>query len=136
MLTPKRTKYRKFQRGRLRGDASRGNRIEFGEFAIQSLEAKHVTERQIEAARRAMTRHIKRGGKVWIRVFPDLSMTKLPAETRMGKGKGNPEFWVARVRRGTIIFELSGVDETIAREALRRAAHKLPIKTKIQVKEQ
>jgi large subunit ribosomal protein L16 len=134
MLLPKKTKYRKFQRGRNRGKAQAGNMIEFGDYALQADGSEWITDRQIEAARRAMTRHIKRGGKVWIRIFPDRSVTKLPAETRMGKGKGNPEYWVAPVQPGRIIFELSGVDEVIAKEALTRAAHKLPIKTKIKVK--
>ena len=131
MLFPKKTKYRKYQRGRNRGEAHKGNVISFGEYGIQSLTGAYVSDRQIEAARRAMTRYIKRGGKVWIRIFPDRSMTRLPAETRMGKGKGNPEFWAAAVKPGTIMFELSGVDEEVAREALRLACHKLSVKTKI-----
>ncbi|MEK7298375.1 MAG: 50S ribosomal protein L16 [Candidatus Margulisiibacteriota bacterium] len=135
MLSPKKTKYRKFQRGRNRGKAQTGNQISFGDFGLQSLDAAWVTERQIEAARRALSRHMKRGGKVWIRIFPDKSVTKLPAETRMGKGKGAPEFWVACVLPGTMLFELAGVDELTAREALRLAAFKLPVKTKIKVKE-
>ena len=132
---PKKTKYRKFQRGRIRGKAQRGNKIEFGTFALQSLGLSWITERQIEAARRALTRHIKRGGKVWIRIFPDKSVTKIPAETRMGKGKGSPEFWVANVKPGHMLFEISGVDRDLAKEALRLAAHKLPIKTKFVEKE-
>ena len=135
MLMPKKTKYRKFQRGRIRGKAQRGNKIEFGTFALQSLGLSWITERQIEAARRALTRHIKRGGKVWIRIFPDKSVTKIPAETRMGKGKGSPEFWVANVKPGHMLFEISGVDRDLAKEALRLAAHKLPIKTKFVEKE-
>lgn len=134
MLMPKKTKFRKFHRGRNRGKAGRGNTVAFGDFGLQTIEASWITDRQIEAARRAMTRHIKRGGKVWIRIFPDKSVTKLPAETRMGKGKGAPEFWVAVVKPGHIMFELSGVEETIAREALRLASYKLPVKTKFVVK--
>ncbi len=135
MLMPKKTKYRKYQRGRNRGAAGRGTEINFGDFGLQALENYWITDRQIEAARRAMTRYIKRGGKVWIRIFPDKSVTKLPAETRMGKGKGAPEFWVSVVKRGHILFELSGVEKTVAEEAFRLAAHKLPIKTKFLVKE-
>jgi large subunit ribosomal protein L16 len=134
MLMPKKTKYRKTQRGRLRGKATSNNTIVFGEFALQSLSLEYITDRQIEAARRAMTRYIKRGGKVWIRIFPDKSMTRLPAETRMGKGKGSPEYWAAGVKPGTILFELSGVSIEIAKEALRLAAHKLPVKTKFVTK--
>lgn len=130
MLMPKKTKYRKSQRGRLRGKASRNNTLVFGDHALQSIQANYVTERQIESARRALTRYIKRGGKVWIRIFPDKSVTRLPAETRMGKGKGTPEFWVAKVKPGTILFEISGVDKEIAQEAFRLASHKLPVKTK------
>ena len=135
MLMPKKTKYRKYHRGRNRGEATSGNTIAFGDFGLQSIEGSWVTDRQIEAARRAMTRYIKRGGKVWIRIFPDKSVTKLPAETRMGKGKGNPEFWVAVVKPGHILFELSGVEITIAKEAFRLAAHKLPVKTKFLFRE-
>ncbi len=135
MLMPKKTKYRKTQRGRNRGKANRGTEICFGEYALQTLDNHWITDRQIEAARRALTRYIKRGGKVWIRIFPDKSVTKLPAETRMGKGKGNPEFWVSVVKAGCILFELSGVDEVVAREAFRLAAHKLPVQTKFLVKE-
>ena len=135
MLMPKKTKFRKFQRGRNRGKATRNNTLVFGDFALQALTANDVTDRQIEAARRALTRYIKRGGKVWIRIFPDRSVTRLPAETRMGKGKGNPEFWVARVKPGTMLFELSGVDPEVAREAFRLAAHKLPVKTKFVMKQ-
>lgn len=131
---PKKTKYRKTQRGRNRGKATSNNTLVFGDFALQSLVASDITDRQIEAARRALTRYIKRGGKVWIRIFPDKSVTRLPAETRMGKGKGSPEFWVARVKPGTMLFELSGVDREIAAEAFRLAAHKLPVKTKFVTK--
>lgn len=130
MLMPKKTKYRKLQRGRNRGEAHSGNSVVFGDYAIQALSGGWVTERQIEAARRALTRHIKRGGKVWIRVFPDKSVTKIPQETRMGKGKGSPEFWVAVVKPGHILFELAGVDSEVAREALRLASHKISVKTK------
>ncbi|MFC1771298.1 50S ribosomal protein L16 [Candidatus Margulisiibacteriota bacterium] len=135
MLVPKKTKYRKYQRRRNRGKASAGCLINFGEFGLQALEAKGISERQIESARRAMTRYIKRGGKVWIRIFPDKSMTKLPAETRMGKGKGDPEYWVANVKPGKILFELSGIDREVAKEALRLAAHKLPLKVKFLEKD-
>jgi large subunit ribosomal protein L16 len=130
MLMPKRVKFRKQQRGRMRGKATRGSALSFGEFGLKALEPHWITARQIEAARIAMTRYIKRGGKIWIRVFPDKPCTKKPAETRMGKGKGAPEYWVAVVKPGRIMFELAGVSEDIAREALRLAAHKLPIKTK------
>ncbi len=131
MLTPKRVKWRRQHRGRMRGKALVGNTLTFGEFGLQALEPVWMTNRQIEAARIAMTRHIKRGGKVWIKIFPDKSVTKKPAEVRMGSGKGNPEFWVAVVRPGRVLFELAGVDEKVAREALRLAAQKLPIATKI-----
>ncbi len=136
MLLPKKTKYRKYQRGRNRGVAGRGNQIAFGEYGLQALALHWITDRQIEAARRAITRYIKRGGKVWIRVFPDKSVTKLPAETRMGKGKGSPEFWVAVVKPGHLLFELSGVPVETAREAFRLAAYKLPLKTKFLLKEE
>lgn len=129
MLMPKRVKYRKVHRGKMKGYATRGNTIAFGEYALQALEASWITDRQIEAARVAMTRYIKRGGKVWIRIFPDKSITKKPAETRMGSGKGAPEFWVSVVKPGRILFELAGVTEAVAREAMRLAAFKLPIKT-------
>ncbi len=131
MLTPKRVKWRKQHRGRMRGKALVGNTLTFGEYGLQALEPVWMTNRQIEAARIAMTRHIKRGGKVWIKMFPDKSVTKKPAEVRMGSGKGNPEFWVAVVRPGRVMFELAGVPENIAREALRLAANKLPIATKV-----
>lgn len=130
MLSPRRTKFRKQQRGRMRGLAYRGSTINFGDYALQATEPSWITSRQIEAARRAMTRYIRRGGKIWIRVFPDKPVTMRPAETRMGSGKGSPEYWVAVVKPGRIMFELSGVAEPVAREAMRLAAQKLPIKTK------
>ncbi|NJL88760.1 MAG: 50S ribosomal protein L16 [Coleofasciculaceae cyanobacterium SM2_1_6] len=130
MLSPKRTKFRKQQRGRMAGLAQRGSDINFGDFALQAIEPSWITARQIEAGRRAMTRYIRRGGKIWIRVFPDKPVTMRPAETRMGSGKGNPEFWVAVVKPGRILYEIGGVTEEIAREAMRLAANKLPIKTK------
>ena len=131
MLMPKRTKFRKVQRGRMKGAASRGNKVSYGEFGIQAMEPGWITGNQIEAARIAMTRYTKRGGQVWIKIFPDKPVTKKPAETRMGSGKGSPEFWVAVVKPGRIMFEVKGVPEEVAREALRLAQHKLPIKTKI-----
>ena len=136
MLSPKRTKFRKKQRhaASLKGDATRGNTIAFGDYGLVAMEAKWITNRQIEAARVAMTRHIKRGGKVWIRIFPDMPYTKKPAETRMGKGKGNPEYWVAPVKPGTVMFEMAGTDREIAAEAMRLAGGKLPIKTKFIVR--
>lgn len=130
MLMPRRVKYRKKQRGRKTGMAGRGNTVTFGEYGLKALEPYWITSRQIEAARIAMTRYIKRGGKVWIRIFPDKPVTKKPAETRMGKGKGSPEYWVAVVKPGRVMFELAGVSEEVAKEAMRLAAHKLPIKTK------
>jgi large subunit ribosomal protein L16 len=130
MLQPRKVKHRKVQKGRLRGKAWRGNKVSFGDYGLQALGTGFITARQIEAARIAMTRHIKRGGKVWIRLFPDKPVSKKPAETRMGKGKGNPEAWVARVKRGKVLYELEGVDVDVAREALRLAAHKLPIPTR------
>jgi len=130
MLMPKRVKYRKHHRGRKRGNATRGNTVAFGQYGLKTLEAHWITSRQIEAARVAMTRYIKRGGKVWIRLFPDKPVTKKPAETRMGKGKGSPEYWVAVVKPGRVMFELAGVPEDIAKEAMRLAANKLPVKTK------
>ena len=136
MLQPKRTKYRKQMKGRNRGLAQRGSTVSFGEFGLKALERGRLTARQIEAARRAMTRHVKRGGKIWIRVFPDKPITKKPAETRMGKGKGNPEMWVAVVKRGRVMFEIGGVDEKTARNIFRVAASKLPLKTKFVKKEQ
>src|SRR5271166_2194383 len=131
MLTPKRVKWRKQHRGRMTGRAEVGNTLTFGDYGLQALEPCWMSSRQIEAARIAMTRHIKRGGKVWIKVFPDKPVTKKPAEVRMGSGKGNPEFWVAVVRPGRMLFELAGVPENVAREALRLAAQKLPIATKV-----
>ena len=136
MLTPKRVKWRRQHRGRMRGKALVGNTLTFGEYGLQALEPVWMTNRQIEAARIAMTRHIKRGGKVWIKVFPDKSVTKKPAEVRMGAGKGNPEFWVAVVRPGRVLFELAGVAPDVAREALRLASAKLPIATKIVSREE
>ena len=130
MLMPKRVKYRKQQRGKMKGKALRGSSIAFGQYALKALEPQWVTSRQIEAARVAMTRYIKRGGKVWIRIFPDKPVTKKPAETRMGKGKGSPEYWVAVVKPGRVMFEIEGVSEEIAKEAIRLAAHKLPMKTR------
>lgn len=135
MLSPKRIRHRKVMRGTLKGNATRKNTIAFGEYGLVAAEPKWITNRQIEAARIAMTRHIKRGGKVWIRVFPDKPYTKKPAETRMGSGKGNPEAWVAVVKPGTVMFEMSGVDVELAREAMRLAANKLPIKTKFAVRQ-
>jgi large subunit ribosomal protein L16 len=131
MLMPKRVKYRKQQRGKRRGKALRGSNIDFGEYGLKTLEPAWLTDRQIEAARVALTRFIKRGGKVWIRIFPDKPVTVKPAETRMGKGKGNPEYWVAVVKPGRILFELEGVTPEIAKEAFDLAAHKLPIKTRM-----
>ena len=135
MLMPKKTKYRKLQRGRNRGVARSGTEVSFGDYGLKVIENGLITDRQIEAARRAMTRHIKRGGKIWIRIFPDKSITRLPAETRMGKGKGNPEFWAAEVKRGKMVFEISGVDEEVAKRALALASYKLPLKTKFLKRE-
>jgi large subunit ribosomal protein L16 len=134
MLSPKRTKYRKRQRGKTDGVARRGTNIDFGDFGLVAMEPKWITNRQIEAARIAMTRHVKRGGKVWIRIFPDMPYTKKPAETRQGKGKGNPEGWVAVVKEGAIMFEMAGVTEELARSAMTLAGSKLPIKTKFIVR--
>lgn len=131
MLMPKRVKHRKVFRGRMKGEAHRGSSVAFGEYGLQSLEAAWITSRQIEAARRSITNYVRRGGKVWIRIFPDKPVTQKPAETRMGSGKGNPEYWVAVVRPGRIMFELAGVREELAVEALTRAAHKLPVKCRI-----
>jgi len=131
MLMPKRVKYRKLQRGRLKGKAYRGSTVAFGTYGLQSLEGHYVTSRQIEAARRAIVRYVRRGGKIWIRIFPDRPFTKRAAETRMGSGKGSPDKWVAVVKPGRILFEIAGVPEPVAREALRLASHKLPIGTKI-----
>ena len=134
-LMPKRTKYRKMQKGRNRGKATRGIKVTDGEYGLQAVEAGAIKSNQIEAARIAMTRYIKRGGKVWIKIFPDKPITKKPAETRMGKGKGAPEYWVALVKPGRVMFELAGVTEDIAKEAMRLAANKLPVKTKFVVRE-
>ena len=134
-LMPKRTKYRKMQKGRNRGKATRGIKVTDGEYGLQAIEAGAIKSNQIEAARIAMTRYIKRGGKVWIKIFPDKPITKKPAETRMGQGKGAPEYWVALVKPGRIMFELAGVPEETAREAMRLAANKLPVKTKFVVRE-
>ena len=136
MLVPKRVKHRKQFRGRMKGKASRGNKVSHGDFGLQALEPAWITNRQIEAARIAMTRYIKRGGKVWIKIFPDKPVTAKPAETRMGSGKGSPEYWVAVVKPGRIMFEMDGVSEELARVAMRLAAHKLPIKTKFVTREQ
>src|ERR1700689_1265634 len=136
MLLPKRTKYRKVRKGRIRGVAPSGNYIAFGDFALQAQGHERVTSRQIEAARQAMTRYIKRGGKIWIRVFPHTPVTKKPLDVKMGSGKGSPEFFVAKVRPGTILFEMQGVTEEVAREAMRLAAHKLPIKTRFVIREE
>jgi len=135
MLAPKRIKWRKQQKGRMRGKANRGNSVAFGQFGLQTLERAWITSRQIEAARVAMTRHIKRGGKVFIRIFPDKPISKKPAETRMGKGKGNPEAWVAPVKPGRVLFELEGVPEDIARRAMELAAAKLPVRTRFLSRE-
>jgi large subunit ribosomal protein L16 len=135
MLQPKRVKYRKVQKGTRRGKAQSGNTVVFGNFGLQALENSWITDRQIEAARRAITRHIRRGGNVWIRIFPDKSITKKPAETRQGGGKGAPDHWVAVVKAGRIMFEMAGVDETVAKEAMRLASNKLPISTKFVTKE-
>ena len=135
MLQPKKVKHRKMFKGRLRGKAMRGNTLAFGTFGLQAMSSGFITARQIEAARIAMTRHAKRGGKVWIRVFPDKPTTKKPAEVRMGKGKGNLEAWVAPVKRGRVLYEMEGVDPQVAREALRLAAHKLPIRTRFVQRE-
>ena len=135
MLLPKRVKYRRVHRGRLTGKATRGNKITYGEFGLVALEPAWITSNQIEAARIAMTRYPKRGGQVWIKIFPDKPVTEKPAETRMGSGKGSPEYWVAVVKPGRVMFEIAGVPEDVAREALRLASHKLPIKTKILKRE-
>jgi large subunit ribosomal protein L16 len=136
MLSPKRTKFRKQQRGRMHGLATRGNTISFGDYGIMALERYWITNRQIEAARIAITRHIKRGGKVWIRLFPDMPFTKKPAETRMGKGKGNPEYWVAPVKPGSILFEIGGVTREMAQQAVKLAGSKLPIHTRFVARRQ
>lgn len=136
MLMPSRTKYRKVRKGKIRGVASSGNYIAFGQYALQSTEGERITARQIESARQAMTRYVKRGGKIWIRIFPHTPVTRKPQDVKMGSGKGNPEFFVAKVRPGTILFEMQGVSEEVAREAMRLAAHKLPVKTKFLVKDE
>lgn len=135
MLIPNRTKHRKVRKGRIRGVATSGNYIAFGTYALQSQDMERITSRQIESARQAMTRYIKRGGKIWIRIFPHTPVSRKALGTKMGSGKGNPEFFVAKVRPGTIMFEMQGVSEEVAREAMRLAAHKLPVKTKFLVKE-
>ncbi len=136
MLMPKRTKYRRVHRGRMKGKATRGNTVTYGEYGLQALEPAWITSAQIEAARIAMTRYIKRGGNVWIKIFPDKPITEKPAETRMGSGKGSPEYWVAVVKPGRIMFEMAGVSESDAKEAMRLAMHKLPIKCKFVKKEE
>ena len=136
MLLPKRVKYRRVMRGRMKGKATRGNVVSHGEFGLQALEPAWITSRQIEAARIAMTRYTKRGGQVWIKIFPDKPVTRKPAETRMGSGKGAPEYWVAVVKPGRVLFEMAGVSEEVAREAMRLAMHKLPIKCKFVKKEE
>lgn len=135
MLLPKRTKFRKVRKGKIRGVATAGNYIAYGDYALQAQGHERITSRQIEAARQAMTRYIKRGGKIWIRIFPHTPVTRKPLDVKMGSGKGSPEFFVAKVRPGTVMFEMQGVTEEVAREAMRLAAHKLPVKTKFLVKE-
>ncbi|AWZ49530.1 50S ribosomal protein L16 [Hathewaya limosa] len=135
MLMPKRVKHRKVQRGRMKGKATRGNFIAYGEYGLQATECGWITSNQIEAARIAINRHVKRGGKVWIKIFPDKPVTEKPAETRMGSGKGSPEYWVAVIKPGRVLFEISGVSEELAREAMRLASHKLPVKTKFVSRE-
>lgn len=136
MLMPKRTKFRKIRKGKIRGVATSGNYIAFGDYALQAQGHERITSRQIESARQAMTRYIKRGGKIWIRIFPHISVSRKPQDVKMGSGKGSPEFFVAKVRPGTIMFEMQGVNEEVAREAMRLAAHKLPVKTKFLVREE
>jgi large subunit ribosomal protein L16 len=136
MLLPKKTKYRKVRKGRNDGVATRGNYIAFGDYALQSQSNNDITSRQIESARQAMTRYIKRGGKIWIRIFPQIPVTRKPLGLKMGGGKGNPEFFVAKVKEGTVLFEMKGVSEEVAREAMRLAAHKLPVKTKFIMREE
>jgi large subunit ribosomal protein L16 len=136
MLLPKRTKFRKVRKGKIRGVATSGNYIAYGDYALQAQGHERITSRQIEASRQAMTRYIKRGGKIWIRIFPHTPVTRKPLDVKMGSGKGSPEFFVAKVRPGTILFEMQGVTEEIAREAMRLAAHKLPVKTKFLVREE
>ena len=135
MLMPKRVKYRRVHRGRMKGKATRGNTLTYGEYGLQALEPAWITSNQIESARRAMTRYIKRGGNIWVKIFPDKPVSEKPAETRMGSGKGAPEYWVSVVKPGRIMFEMGGVSEEVAREAMRLAAHKLPIKTKFVMRE-
>jgi len=135
MLSPKRVKYRKIQKGRIRGKATSGKKVDFGEYGLQAVQSGRITARQIEAARIAITRHVKRGGKIWIRIFPHKSVTRKPAETRMGKGKGAPEEWVAIVKEGTILYEIEGVDADVAHRALSLASYKLPVATKILARE-
>jgi large subunit ribosomal protein L16 len=135
MLQPKRVKFRKVQRGRMKGSAHAGNTVVFGDYGLQALEPAWITARQIEAARRAITHHVKRGGSIWVRIFPDKSVTKKPAETRMGSGKGTPDHWVAVVKPGRVLFEMAGVEEDVAREAMRLASHKLPIDAKFVMKQ-
>ena len=136
MLLPKKTKYRKVRKGKNDGDATRGNYVACGDYGLQSQANNDITSRQIEAARIAMTRHMRRGGKVWIKIFPDKPVTKKPAEVRMGSGKGSPEYWAAKVKTGTILFEINGVEESVAREAMRLASHKLPVRTKFVKREE
>ncbi len=136
MLLPRKMKYRKVRKGKNPGNATRGNYVAFGDYGLQSQSNNDITSRQIEASRQAMTRYIKRGGKIWIRIFPHTPRTRKPQDVKMGSGKGNPEFYVAKVKAGTVLFEMKGVDEEIAREAMRLAAHKLPVKTKFIIKEQ
>jgi large subunit ribosomal protein L16 len=136
MLLPKKTKYRKVRKGKNAGRATRGQYVSFGDFGLQAQSNERITSRQIEASRQAMTRYIKRGGKIWIRIFPHTPVTRKPQDVKMGSGKGNPEFFVAKVKAGTVMFEMKGVDESVAREAMRLAAHKLPVKTKFIVREQ
>lgn len=136
MLLPKKTKYRKVRKGKNGGIATRGQYIAFGDYGLQSLGNERITGRQIEASRQAMTRHIKRGGKIWIRIFPHIPVTRKPLDVKMGSGKGNPEFFVAKVKPGTVLFEMKGVEESVAREAMRLASHKLPIKTKFIIRDQ
>ena len=136
MLVPNRTKFRKVRKGRINGPATSGNYIAFGEFALQAQGHERITSRQIESARQAMTRYIKRGGKIWIRIFPHTPVTKKPQDVKMGSGKGNPEFFVAKVKTGTVMFEMKGVTEEVAREAMRLASHKLPVKTRFIIREE
>lgn len=135
MLMPKKTKYRKVRKGKIKGVATKANEISFGSYGLQSLGTERITSRQIESARQAMTRYIKRGGKIWIRIFPHTPVTRKPQDVKMGSGKGNPEFFVAKVKPGTMLFEMEGVSEEVAREAMRLAAHKLPVKCKFVIKE-